>query len=139
MTEGQFIFAQQDIAPTADAPAATGDGAPSTQAPGTPPPATPQQRQGDPFMGFVMPLILVMVVFYFIMWRGGQKDRKRHEDMLKNLKRNDRVLTVGGLIGTVVDAREDEVVVKVDETNNVKVRFTRSAIKDVLNTEPART
>jgi preprotein translocase subunit YajC len=66
------------------------------------------------------------------MFRGQKKDRQKHADMLANLKRNDRVQTIGGVLGTVVDVRDSEVILKVDETNNVKMRFNRSAVKEVL-------
>jgi len=93
-----------------------------------------QPSQGNPFWGFMFPLLLALGVFYILMFRGQRKDRKRHADMLTNLKRNDRVQTIGGILGTVVDARDQEVVLKVDETNNVKMRFSRAAIKEVLST-----
>lgn len=82
--------------------------------------------------GGFLPLILMIGVFWWIMMRGGRKQRKQTEDMLKSMKRNDRVQTIGGIIGTIVDVREQEVVLKVDETSNVKIRFNRSAIKEVL-------
>ncbi len=78
------------------------------------------------------PLILIVGVFWFLMSRGRSKERQKYEQMLNSLKRNDRVQTIGGIIGTVVDVREGEVVLKVDEGSNVKMRFNRSAIKDVL-------
>ena len=56
--------------------------------------------------------------------------------MLDNLKRNDRVQTIGGILGTVVDVKDQEVSLKVDENNNVKMKFNRAAIKEVL-VEPA--
>ena len=52
--------------------------------------------------------------------------------MLAGLKRNDRVQTIGGVLGTVVEAREHEVILKVDESSNTKMRFNRAAIKEVL-------
>ena len=78
------------------------------------------------------PLFLAIVVFWWWMSRSRKKERNRFEDMLKNLKRNDRVQTIGGVLGTVVEARGDEVILKVDETSNVKMRFTRGAIKEVV-------
>jgi preprotein translocase subunit YajC len=81
----------------------------------------------------VVGLVLVVGVFWWIMSRGKNKERRRYEQMLNALKKNDRIQTIGGLLGTVVDVRDNEVVVKVDETNNVKVRFVRSAIKDVVS------
>ncbi|MBP9025652.1 MAG: preprotein translocase subunit YajC [Phycisphaerae bacterium] len=79
-----------------------------------------------------LPLILIIGVFWWWMSRSRRREQQRYQDMLRNLKRNDRVQTIGGIIGTVVDTRDDEVVLKVDETNNVKMRFVRSAIKDVM-------
>jgi preprotein translocase subunit YajC len=57
--------------------------------------------------------------------------------MLSQLKRGDRVQTIGGILGTVVEARESEVVLKVDESANTKIRFSRSAIHRVLDEETA--
>ena len=87
---------------------------------------------GDSFMRIFVPIILMVGVFYWIMIRGQRKDKRRHADMLNAVKRNDRVQTIGGIIGTVVDVRDDQVVLKVDETSNVKMHFSRGAIKEVL-------
>ncbi len=84
------------------------------------------------FQSPLIPLIIIIVVFWWVMSRGQRKKQQQYAQMLAALKRNDRVQTVGGIIGTVVDVRDDEVVLKVDETNNVKVRFARSAIKEIL-------
>lgn len=94
-------------------------------------PATPPTG-GDPIWGMFVPLALMLAVFWFFMMRGQQKERKKQQEMLNAIKRADRVMTIGGVLGTVVDVRENEVVLKVDETNNVKMRFMRSAIRQVL-------
>jgi preprotein translocase subunit YajC len=91
---------------------------------------------GDSFLRFMLPMLLALGVFYVFLFRGQRKERQKHSSMLANMKRNDRVQTIGGVLGTVVDVREHEVVVKVDETSNVKMRFNRAAIKEVLS-EPA--
>jgi preprotein translocase subunit YajC len=52
--------------------------------------------------------------------------------MLSALKRHDRVQTIGGVIGAVVEVKDDEVVLKVDETNNIKMRFARSAVQQII-------
>jgi preprotein translocase subunit YajC len=83
------------------------------------------------------PAILGLLVFYFILIRPQKNKEKAKNNMLANLKRGDRVQTIGGILGTVVEAREDEVVVKVDESNNTKVKFTRTAIHRVLEEEKA--
>ncbi|MCK4341643.1 MAG: preprotein translocase subunit YajC [Phycisphaerae bacterium] len=91
---------------------------------------------GSMFNNPIIPLILMIGVFWFIMSRGKSKERRKYEAMLNALKRNDRVQTVGGVIGTVVDVRDNEVVLKVDETSNTKMRFNRSSIKEVLQDLP---
>lgn len=93
--------------------------------------AAPQQTGADPFMTFLLPMMLAMGVFMYLNWRGQKKDRQKFENMLNNLARNDRVQTIGGIFGTVVETRDDEIVLKVDETNNVKIRVHRNAIKEV--------
>jgi preprotein translocase subunit YajC len=80
-------------------------------------------------------LVLAMIVFYWWMARSQKKERQKHIDMLAALKRGDRVQTIGGIFGTVVDVRDHEVVLKVDETNNVKIRFNRGAMKEVLTVD----
>lgn len=87
----------------------------------------------DMFMRTLLPMILLIAVFYFVMFRGQKKERDKHQAMLSALKRNDRVQTIGGILATVVEVRDNEVVLKVDETSNVKMRFNRAAIKEVLS------
>ncbi|GMU20158.1 MAG: hypothetical protein AMXMBFR13_02570 [Phycisphaerae bacterium] len=77
-------------------------------------------------------LILMIVVFYAIIFSGSRKERKQRQDMLSAIKKNDRVMTIGGIIGTVISATQDEVVLKVDESANVKITVIRTAIQKVL-------
>ena len=96
-------------------------------------PASPPMSPWEAF--FKNPLVPMLLIFGGMMWwmaRAKKKERQRFEEMLNNLKRNDRVQTIGGVLGTVVETRGDEVIVKVDETNNVKMRFVRGAIKEVI-------
>jgi len=80
-------------------------------------------------------LILIMAVMWFFVLKGKRNQDKGRKDMLSQLKKGDRVQTIGGIIGTVVEAREDSVLVKVDESNNTKIRFSRPAIHRVLTEE----
>lgn len=84
-----------------------------------------------PLIGQFLPLILIIAVFWFMMSRGRNKEKQRFEQMLASMKRGDRVQSIGGIYGTIVDVRDNEVVVKVDESANVKIRFARNAIKEV--------
>ncbi len=92
---------------------------------------------GPPGWTQFIPIILIILVFYLFLWRGKRGDEKKRTDMLSQLKRGDRVQTIGGIIGNVVEVRDSEVLVKVDETSNTKMRFTRSAIHRVLGEEKA--
>ncbi len=77
-------------------------------------------------------LILMIVVFYgFLLW-SSHKDKQKRKDMLSAVKKNDRVMTIGGILGTVVTVSDTEVTLKVDESANVKITVVRSAIQKVL-------
>jgi preprotein translocase subunit YajC len=91
---------------------------------------------GGLFSPMFIGVILMFVVFWWVMMGGQRKERRRHAEMLKALKRNDRVQTIGGIIGTVVDVRDNDVVLKVDENSNVKMHFNRGAVKEVLAEAP---
>lgn len=77
----------------------------------------------------------VLVIFYFFMIRSKRQQDRTRKDMLSTLKKGDRVQTIGGILGSVIEAREDEVLVKVDESSNTKIRFARSAIHRVVESE----
>ena len=115
------LLAQATSMPATSMPAGAPQGAPS-----------PLDLLRSPFML----IVLFMIVLFWMNARSRKKEQRKFQDMLDALKRNDRILTIGGIIGTVVDVREGEVVVKVDESNNTKVRFSRSAIKEVLQDAP---
>jgi preprotein translocase subunit YajC len=92
----------------------------------------PAQQPGgfDPIFIFGLPLIII--VFYAIVLSGNRKQKRQRQMMLSSVKKNDRVMTIGGIIGTVVNVRDTEVTLKVDETNNVKITVIRGAIQKVL-------
>lgn len=86
----------------------------------------------------ILLLLFVMVAFiWFSSSRAKRNEQKTRDDMLRNMKRGDRVMTAGGILGTVVDVRDTEVVLKVDESSNTKIKFTRDAIKRVLAEDEA--
>lgn len=107
----------------------------------TAPASGPPPSGTEVFLKNIFPLLLVIGLFWWIMSRGRRKEQRRYQDMLNTLKRNDKVQTIGGIIGTIVDVREaeGEVVLKIDEGSNTKVRFTRQAIKGVVQDLPAET
>jgi len=126
-------------APAAPAAPAAGETQATTVAPGTAPAAT-QKDQPNGFLSLLSslgPIILIFALLYFFMFRGQRKEEKKKKQMLANLKRGDQIMTIGGLKGTVTDVREaeDEVVIKIDESSNVKARFVRSAIQKVVESD----
>ena len=87
------------------------------------------------FLTQMGPLILIVVLFYFLFIRSKRTQDRKRKDMLGQLKKGDRVQTIGGILGTVVEARENDVLLKVDESSNTKIRFSRSAIHRVLDAD----
>ena len=85
--------------------------------------------------GGLMPIILVMVLFIWMTSRSRKKQEQQKKDMLGAMKRGDKVQTIGGILGNVVEVRDDRILLKVDEGNNTKVWFARSAIHRVLGEE----
>lgn len=81
---------------------------------------------------FFILIILVIAVMWIFMIGGQRKEKKKRAKMLEQLSKGAKVQTIGGILGTVVDIRGDEVVVKVDENANTRLRFARSAIQTVL-------
>jgi preprotein translocase subunit YajC len=81
----------------------------------------------------LMPLVLIFVVFYFLLIRPQQKKMKTHREMIGAIKRGDKVLTAGGIIGSVVKVEESDDVLLVEIAKDIRVRIARSTISDVLN------
>ena len=84
---------------------------------------------------FFLPLLLLFVVLMMFSLGGGRKEKKRRAAMIASLKKGAKVQTVGGVLGTVVEVRDDEVLVKVDESSNTRMRFAKTAINAVTSEE----
>ena len=76
-----------------------------------------------------LPIILIFVIFYFFMIRPQNKKQKETERMINALKKGDKVITIGGIHGTVSSVKEKTIIVKVDD--NCKIEFNRTAISSV--------
>ena len=88
----------------------------------------------NPFIQLV-PLVLIFVVFYFFMIRPQQKKQKDRDKLLDNIKRGDRVVTIGGMHGTVAGIETEKKTVLVQVADNVKIKFERSAIANIEKQE----
>ena len=93
-----------------------------------------KQQQPDTWMVFA-PFVLIAVFFYLLFLRPQRKEQAEREAQVNALKKNDRVLTIGGIIGTVANISADgkEVSLKVDD--NTRIKFLRSSIQRVMSAE----
>lgn len=101
------------------------------------PPAGKAPPQQDIFQ-MMFPLFMIVALWYFLIMRPQSRDRKRREELLKQIKKNDPVVTIGGILGTVANISADgnEVTLKVDD--NTRIRVRRRSIESVVK-EPDKT
>ena len=94
----------------------------------------------DALTGSMMvPLVLTMLLMYFLLMRPEQKKRKELERLIAGVKKNDHVVTIGGICGTVVQSTADSkfVIIRVDDTTGAKLKVLRSAISHIGGVEEA--
>lgn len=82
-----------------------------------------------------LPIIFIIAIFYFLLIRPQQKQAKEHQKMLEGLKVGDKILTTGGIIGTIAGIKGRELEVKIAE--NVKVTIVRAAVASLAGQENA--
>ena len=99
------------------------------------------EKGGGGFLGGMLPFMLMMLAVVVIMTlfsgRPQRKEQAKRQEMLEKLQKNDRILTAGGIVGTVanIDKEKDMVTLRIDEANNVKIKMVRSSIARVLTDE----
>jgi preprotein translocase subunit YajC len=138
-----FLLAQADAAapaaprtveipglPTAPAAATTAAPATGTAQPVAAVPAPKPTSAGD--MSFLFILTGFMVLLILMSVFSGRKEKKRRLELLSSLSNNDRVQTIGGILGTIVEIKDDEITLRVDENTNTRIRFSRASIQQVL-------
>ena len=76
----------------------------------------------------LVPFVLIFAIFYFLMIRPHQKKQKEVDKMVSGLKKGDRVVTVGGVIGVIASIQNDYVVLKVGDNENTKIEVLKSAV-----------
>lgn len=92
------------------------------------------QPTPNPLMNLV-PIAAIFAIFYFLLIRPQQKQAAEHDALLKNLKAGDKILTTGGLYGTITGFRQDDLEVQFSQT--VKLTVARSAVARVVTTDAA--
>lgn len=80
----------------------------------------------------LLPFILMFVVMYFLILRPQKKKERERKALLSRIKKNDRVVTAGGVHGVITSVRENEIILRVDDAKDVKIKVDRSAIVTVL-------
>jgi preprotein translocase subunit YajC len=123
-------------------PAPPGPAAPVGTGTATRPATRPADTEGQEERGWqqFIPMFLMiggLAVLWLWMGRGRKKEQQRRRAMIDNLKKGDKVTSIGGIIGTVLDVKGDEVTVKVDESANVRMKMAKWAIRGTGETAKA--
>ncbi|MHB8155394.1 MAG: preprotein translocase subunit YajC [Candidatus Omnitrophota bacterium] len=85
----------------------------------------PQSSAVSPLVQF-FPLILIFIIFYFLLIRPQKQKEKEHQKMLTGIDKNDQVVTLGGIHGTVVNVKEKTLILRIDE--NVKMEIEKNSV-----------
>ena len=86
-------------------------------------------------LGGMVPFIVIMGVFIFLMWNGQRKERKKKEEMLSSIKVGEEIVTIGGIMGTVDTVKEDHFVVKISD--NARIKVLKNAVSQIVRPEAA--
>ena len=86
--------------------------------------------------GFLIPMLVVFVIFYFLLIRPQKKEQQKTERMISQLQKGDKIITIGGIHGVVSSTKEKTIIIKVDD--NCKIEINRSAVGAVLKDEPPK-
>ena len=97
--------------------------------------ATPAPAGPNPLASFV-PIILIFVIMYFLLFRPQMKRQKEQQRLISALKTGDRVVTASGIHGLISNVKERTVILKI--ADNVKIEMEKSAIANVVNAEAAK-
>lgn len=89
------------------------------------------------FISMLIPFALMFVLLYVLIIRPQRKKEQERLNMIQNVKKNDYVLTTGGIYGTVIGIKDNEVTLKIDDANNTKIKLAKSAIIGVEKSVPA--
>lgn len=88
---------------------------------------------GSGNLSLIFMVVAMVAIMWLLIFRPQRQREAKRREMLNQIKKSDHVVTIGGIMGVVTQIRGDEIVLKVDEANNVKITFTRSAIARVID------
>lgn len=89
------------------------------------------QMPKQDLIGMFLPIVLVFGAFYFLLIRPQSKQQKEHKKMLENLKKGDKVQTVGGILATIVKVKDESVILKIDENSTLEVK--KDSVTSIIN------
>ena len=96
------------------------------------PPAYAQAAGGSAqFMGLLVPMLIMIVIFYFLVIRPQQQRAKAHRELISQVRRGDTVITSGGFVGKVIKASDTSDEVEVELSDSMRVRVLKSTLMDV--------
>lgn len=119
--QGPDLRGRPAAAPAAEAAQGAAEGAAA--------PAPPAGAGGSQMFIMIAVMLGALILFQVV---GGRREKKKREQMLAGIKRHDKVVTIGGIVGSVVELKDDSVILKVDETSNTRITFAKSAISQVM-------
>jgi preprotein translocase subunit YajC len=85
----------------------------------------------DPFSSLMIPMLLMLAIFYFLLIRPQSKRAKDHRDRMNSVRRGDTVITSGGMVGRVTKVTDTSDEIEVELADNLKVRIIKSTLMDV--------
>jgi len=142
-----LTLAQDDVQPAApdgiSAPATEGGstgatGSTEQQPLGSQDGSSPEGAPQGPGGTFMLILLGGFVFIILMSMRTNAKEKKKRQELINSLQKGSKVQTVGGIIGTVVELRDSEVILKVDENSNTRIKFKRSAIQSLVDDESTK-
>lgn len=99
-----------------------------------------QEQTGSPtggLLSMLFPLVMFVAIFYFLLFRPMKKKQKQHDSLLSGLKSGDRVITSGGIYGTVDRVKDKSLILKIGE--NVKIEVSRASVAGLQSDPPEET
>ena len=97
------------------------------------PPAGP----GGSFLTGLVPIVLMVAIFYFVVFMPMRRQQKSQKEMIKALQNGQTVLTSGGIIGTIVSVNDDTLILRI-KPDNLKIQIARSAVTNVVGADEER-
>lgn len=88
-------------------------------------------KSGNPMMQFLPLMVIMFAVMYFLIIRPQKQKEKKRKEMISNVRKQDKVVTAGGVHGVVVSVKENQVIIRIDDAKDVKIKVDKSALTSV--------